>query len=123
MNRTETEKYITDTYGAEIEFPWLKYPEYAVFRHDDNKKWFALVMTVSASKLGFAEDVRINILNLKCDPAAVGSLRMKPGVYPAYHMNKANWITVALDGTVSGDEIKMLLDMSFRLTSAGNRRR
>lgn len=123
MNRTETEKYITDTYGAEIEFPWLKYPEYAVFRHDDNKKWFALVMTVSGSKLGFAEDVRINILNLKCDPAAVGSLRMKPGIYPAYHMNKANWITVALDGTVSGDEIKMLLDMSFRLTSAGNRRR
>lgn len=32
-------------------------------------------------------------------------------------MSKTNWITVALDGSVSDDKIKMLLDMSFDLTS------
>lgn len=123
MNRTETEKYIADTFGEEIEFPWIKYPEYAVFRHSDNKKWFAVVMTVPASKFGLSDSGRINIINLKCSPAAVGSLRMRPGIYPAYHMNKANWISVSLDGAVSSEDIKMLLDISFRLTSAGKHKR
>lgn len=32
-------------------------------------------------------------------------------------MNKENWITVALDGGISDDRIKMLLDMSFEATA------
>ena len=39
------------------------------------------------------------------------------GFYPAYHMNKSNWITVALDGSADNEKIKFLLDMSFDLTS------
>lgn len=123
MDRTETEKYITETYGAAIEYPWLRYPEYAVFRHNDNRKWFAVLMAVSGSKLGLAEDKKVNIINLKTEPAAVGSLRMQPGFFPAYHMNKNNWITVSLDGGVSDGELKMLLDISFRLTSGVGSRR
>lgn len=37
-------------------------------------------------------------------------------VFSAYHMNIANWITLALDGTVDDDTIKMLADMSYELT-------
>ena len=32
-------------------------------------------------------------------------------------MNKANWISVLLDGSVSDEKVKMLIDMSFRLTA------
>ena len=38
-------------------------------------------------------------------------------IIPAYHMNKANWISVSLDGSVSDEKVKMLIDMSFRLTA------
>jgi predicted DNA-binding protein (MmcQ/YjbR family) len=38
-------------------------------------------------------------------------------------MNKANWITVALDGSVPDDTIRMLLDMSFETTAVKVRRR
>lgn len=41
---------------------------------------------------------------------------MKEGFFPAYHMNKENWISILLDGTVSADEIKPLLELSYQLT-------
>lgn len=39
------------------------------------------------------------------------------GFYPAYHMNKENWITAALDGSASEENIKFFLDLSFELTA------
>ena len=47
----------------------------------------------------------------------IGSFLNKEGYFPAYHMNKTSWITVALDGSVPDDEIRMLLDMSFEATA------
>ncbi len=41
MDRTELEKYIRNNYGTEPDHPWIKYPNYGVFRHSSNKKWFA----------------------------------------------------------------------------------
>lgn len=118
MNRKELETFIFETYGAKAEFPWAKYPSYAVFRHSSNQKWFALVMRISKEKLGLQGDEMLDILNVKCDPVIIGSLRMESGFYPAYHMNKSNWITIALDGSVSDEKIKMLLDISFELTDS-----
>ena len=37
MNRKELENYICETYNVNSEFPWLKFPNYAVFRHNANK--------------------------------------------------------------------------------------
>lgn len=68
MNRTELETYISETYGADPEYPWIKYPEYMVFRHGNNQKWFALIMNVPKDKLGLSEDGSLDILNVKCDP-------------------------------------------------------
>ena len=62
-------------------------------------------------------EIRLDILNVKCDPIMIGSLITENGFYPAYHMNKSNWITVALDGSADDEKIKFLLDMSFDLTS------
>ena len=54
----------------------------------------------------------------KCDPILIGTLREEPGFFPAYHMSKDSWITVALDGSVSDDKIKMLLDTSYEATAS-----
>lgn len=45
------------------------------------------------------------------------------GYFPAYHMNKTSWITVALDGSVPDDEVKLLLDMSFEATASKMRKK
>ncbi len=116
MERSALEAYIAETYNAQADHPWAKYPRDEVFRHSNSGKWFALVMEVPKARLGLAEDGNLDVVNLKCDPIVIGSLRGRPGFFPAYHMNKDSWITVALDGSVDPDEVKALLDMSFELT-------
>ena len=112
MDRKKLEQLIFDTCSVEPDYPWMDTPESAVFRHPGNRKWFALVTTVSRSKLGLPGQQPVDIVNLKCAPLLIGSLRMEPGFYPAYHMNKDNWITAALDGSAPDDTIRMLLEMS-----------
>ncbi len=117
MNIKQLQKFIYDAYGTSPEYPWEKSPDSMVFRHSDNRKWFALVMNISKDKLGLQKNGPIDIINVKCDPLMIGSLQNETGIYPAYHMNKANWITIALDGSVSDEKIKFLLDMSYTLTA------
>jgi len=121
-NRETVQKWIQEQYGAEPEYLWAKYPEYAVFRRQDNRKWFAVQMNVSRRKLGLEGEEAAEILNLKCDPKLIGVLRKNPAFLPAYHMSKENWITVLLDGSVSMEELEPLLDMSYGLADGGRRR-
>lgn len=95
----------------------------AVFRHTGNRKWFALVMEVPRDKLGLPGTEKFDIVNFKCDPILISSLRGEPGIFPAYHMNKSSWITAALDGSVPAETIELLLDVSYELTKTKTRRK
>lgn len=117
MNKQELQQYIGEVYGVTPDFPWENYPTFAVYRHQSNQKWFALVMDIPKMKLSIRDEGMIDVVNLKCDPVMIGSLRNERGFFPAYHMNKDKWISVALDGSVDDGQIKMLLDMSFDLTN------
>lgn len=117
MNKEELIRYIAEAYSTEAEYPWEDSPNNIVFRHYSNKKWFALIMKIPKEKLGLREDGMIDVVNLKCDPILIGNLRNEKGIFPAYHMNKTHWITVALDGSADSDQIKWLLDLSYDLTN------
>ena len=47
----------------------------------------------------------------------IGDLLTETGFFPAYHMSKNSWLTIALDGSVREENIKILLDMSFNHTN------
>ena len=113
----EAKLYISDEYGVDEEYLFAKHPLFCVFRHSNNRKWFAVVMDVPKNKLGLEGADALDVVNLKCDPILIGSLRKEPGVFPAYHMSKANWVSVALDGSVPDEKIKLLLDMSYDATA------
>lgn len=121
MSKEKLIKYIQETYGAQEEHPWTRYPDYAVFRHKKNKKWFALVMKIPDRYLGLEEDREVEVITVKADPVLIGSLLAEKGFYPAYHMNKTNWITILLD-ECEGEKIKNLLAMSFDLTKNKKRK-
>ena len=123
MNRMELKNYIEEVYGVTPDCPWADSPDHEVYRHTTNRKWFGLIMPVKRSHFGLDGDGEIDVVNLKCDPVMIGSVRMNRGVYPAYHMNKANWISVALDGTADEEMIKMLLCMSYDLTAPRMRKK
>ena len=113
MDRMALEQYIVDEYGADREHLWVKFPNYTVFRHYGNRKWFALIMDIPRSKIGLDGAETIDILDVRCNSVLIGSLLQEDGFYPAYHMNKGSWITIALDDRVEPEKIKWLLDMSF----------
>ena len=55
-------------------------------------------------------------INLKCDPDEALELRERfRCVLPGYHMNKRHWNTIVMDGTVSDNMIRMLIESSYRL--------
>lgn len=123
MNRNEFINYVQTAYGVKGDNPWQKDPESTVFRHIGNRKWFAIVMRVKRSSLGLNGEELIDIVNFKCDKVMVGSALGNNGFYPAYHMNKENWVTVALDESVPDEKLRMLVDMSYELTRKKLRRK
>ena len=122
MDRRALTAHIFDAYSVEPDYPFPMDDVSCVFRHGDNRKWFALVMRVPYRTLGMDRDGSADILNVKCDPLLIGSLRGKPGFLPAYHMNKARWMTVLLDGSAGREAIEMLVAVSYDLT-AGKKRK
>lgn len=120
MTRERLEKYISEEYNANGEHLWAKYPGHEVFRHAENRKWFAVLMNISEDKLtGNAQNgisqKAIDVLDVKCDPILASSFLCKKGFYQAYHMNKVNWLSIAIE-RVDEEKIKLLLDMSYELT-------
>lgn len=115
--------YIKKKYKASPEYPWKKYDSNAVFRHSDNNKWFALVMSVQRNKLGLSGDDYVDVVNLKMDDMFFRDMIIQEaGIMPAYHMNKLHWITVLLDGTVASEKVLDLIDMSFMATASAKKK-
>lgn len=116
MDKDQLIEYVRNKYNAQPEYLWAKYPEYFVLRHKSNKKWFAVTLYVPKNRIGLSGEGGVYMTDVKCDPLMKGSFLKSSGVIPAYHMNKANWIGILLDGTASREDIEVLLDMSYELT-------
>ncbi len=111
-------QYIREQYGVEPDYLWADSDNTAAIRHLSTKKWFgALMMDLPGRKLGLAEVERVDILNVKCDPVLIASLRDGVGYLPGWHMNKTHWLSLRLDGTLPVEDICSLVDLSFQLTA------
>ena len=115
MTRQEFFELCLNTYGTSPDYPFDEDFETAVFRHVDNRKWYAIVMKVSRRKFGFDSDEVIDVVNLKLPTEMFGSFGAADGVYPAYHMNKLHWISVLLPDAPN-DIVQFLLNASFEAT-------
>jgi len=55
-------------------------------------------------------------ISLKCEPLLAEQLRAAhPSVRPGYHLNKRHWNTVVLDGTLSPQLVKDMIEDSYDL--------
>ena len=107
--------YVREKYGDELEFLWDKFPDNAVWRRKDNKKWYGALLSVSRRKLGIPSDEIVEIVDLRIAPEEMENLIDNTRFFPGWHMNKKHWYTIILDGTVSVDEICRRVDESYLL--------
>jgi predicted DNA-binding protein (MmcQ/YjbR family) len=55
-------------------------------------------------------------INLKCNPELAIELRDKfDAITPGYHMNKAHWNTIMIDGSIPDKDIYVYIDNSYSL--------
>lgn len=103
MNHAALIEYGLEKPGVSLQYPFD--PDLPVLFV--RKKMFALL----GSYQGFPS------INLKAEPEVGWLLRQKypETVLPGYHMNKTHWNTVLLNGTVPEEELKEMVDDSYRL--------
>ncbi|MBW7454900.1 MmcQ/YjbR family DNA-binding protein [Paenibacillus sepulcri] len=59
-------------------------------------------------------------ISLKCDPVIAENLREQhEAVTPGYHLNKKHWNSIRVDGSLTGEEIKSMIDHSYELVYKG----
>ncbi|MEH7237988.1 MmcQ/YjbR family DNA-binding protein [Bacillus sp. JJ1562] len=98
-------------YCLKLEKTYEDYPfndkNWTLMRHKENKKVFAWI---------FNKEDHIWI-NLKCEPDWLDFYRQNyPSIVPAFHLNKAHWNSIILDGTIPEGIIFDLIGRSYHLT-------
>jgi predicted DNA-binding protein (MmcQ/YjbR family) len=124
-------QFLEDEFACKPDFPWSApedsaesqtsfkselYDDYAVYRCPNNK-WFALVMNITYKNLGFENDEKVFVVNLKADKERISEIIDRKSIFPAYHMNKKHWITVLLTGVTDFDQLCTLTRRSFELVN------
>jgi len=105
---------VQEKYGNQLEYLWEKSPDTAVLRHEGNQKWYAVVMRIPWDKLEKGREGLVEAVNLKHDQVA--DFLSQKGIYPAFHMNKRYWLSMALDDTLSDEMVLELIERSWNLT-------
>ncbi|MBR6953578.1 MAG: MmcQ/YjbR family DNA-binding protein [Clostridia bacterium] len=122
--RRQVIDWIREKYHCGIEYLWMRFPSYGIFRHPDNRKWFALLMDVPRCKLGLSGEGAADVLNVKLgDPLLRDLLIRREGILPGYHISRGSWISILLDGTVPLAEVCSLVDASYQATASAATRK
>ena len=106
---------VQEKYGNQLEYLWEKSPDTAVLRHEDNQKWYAILMRIPWDRLDKGREGLVEAVNLKHDQVA--DLLSQMGIYPAFHMNKRYWISLPFDDTLTDEKVLELFERSWFLTS------
>lgn len=105
---------VQEKYGNQLEYLWEKSPDTAVLRHEDNQKWYAVLMRIPWDKLEKGREGLVEAVNIKHEQVA--DLLSKKGIYPAFHMNKRYWLSLTLDDTLSDEMVLELIERSWNLS-------
>ena len=106
---------VYEKYGDKPVFPWDDFSG-SVFKNPNNGKWYAIVMDINIQKVDKKQTGNVEVVNIKLDPEKIQDLLKEKGFYPAYHMNKKNWISILLNNTVPDSVLLGLLDESHAFT-------
>ena len=117
--REQVYEYVAKKYDTRPEYLWLRYPDYVVFRHSDNRKWYGIIMDIPRDRLGARGKERVDVLNVKLDdPLLVELLTEQTGYYRGYHIARGSWVSILLDGSVPFADVCKWIDHSYAVTAS-----
>lgn len=109
--------YVRATYGDEPEYLWEKFPENAIWRRKDNRKWYGVILTVSRRKLGLDSEEKAEIVDLRVPTEDIEKYVDGKSVFYGYHMNKKHWISVLPQDDEDLKKICKAIDISYALAA------
>ena len=95
---------------------WPKFSNNAIVRRKETGKWYLVLVNIQLHKLStifknnneYKDVIVLRTCNAK-------NLIDNSRFFPAYHVNKKNWISVLLDSDVDINFVYSLIDDSFNL--------
>ena len=109
-------KYIKDKYNDDLEFLWEKYSKTAIWRNKQNNKWYGLLVTITEDKLGLNSSKEVEAIDIRYPKDKIEDIIDNKKIFKGYHMNKNNWITIKLDGSLDIETIYKLIDDSYDIS-------
>ena len=109
-------EYVKDKYNDDLEYLWKKFPKNAVWRNNENNKWYGALLVLEESKLGIDSEKIVDIIDLRYQKENIKDVIDNKKVFEGYHMNKDNWITIRLDESVDINKIYEYIDNSYKLS-------
>lgn len=106
---------IREIYSCEPEFLWKSSPSSSIFRREDTRKWFGVLMVIPLNKLGLKSKEEAEVLDLRFPADQIENALDHRKIFPGWHMNKKHWISIVLDGSLSTEEILELVQQSYEL--------
>lgn len=104
------------TWNEPVEFLWPAFPDCAIHRRADNRKWYATFLAARRDRLGLPGEGKVEIVDLRMDPAAPVAFDDR-SLLPGWHMNKRSWFSVVLDGSLPLRRVQALVRRSRDLAA------
>ena len=123
--REQLDSYVREKYRIDPEILPFSQADYAIYRHGDTGKWFAVLIVKDRQALGLPGTGDAEIVSFKLkDPILTDLLSQQPGYLRGYPSSRWNWLSAVLDGTIPLEDICRWIDMSYAATktAAGNRK-
>lgn len=110
-------EYARKNYGDEVEYLWEKFPDNAVLRRKDTKKWYAAILTVPYIKFGIEREGAVEVIDMRMEPEELERTVDGKLYFRGWHMNKKHWVSMLLDGSAPYEEIIKRLNESYKLAT------
>ena len=123
--RDQLDRYVEEKYRIDPELLPFSHENYAIYRHKDTGRWFAVFIVKDRQVFGLPGSGDKEIVSFKIkDPVLTDLLAQQPGYLRGYPSSKWNWLSAVLDGTITFEDICRWINMSYEATKAkpGNKK-
>lgn len=112
--REQLDTHVKEKYGIAPEILPFSKEDYAVYRHLDTGKWFAVFIVKDQRAFGLPGFGNVEVVSFKVrDKMLAEFLTQQQGYLRGFPAGNWNWTSAVLDGTISFEDIRRWVDESY----------